>query len=85
MRWAGWEVRVYVGTFMSSLDMNGASVSVLRLTPQLAALLDQPTACPAWVPAGIRDQTPTAVPAASPAPGASREVYRRPEKLSAEA
>lgn len=38
--------RVYVGEFATSLEMAGASVSVARLTPQLAELLDAPASSP---------------------------------------
>eukprot|EP00892_Ulva_mutabilis_P007685 jgi/Ulvmu1/5289/UM022_0083.1 len=40
--------RAAVGTFISSLDMAGVSLSVMRLTDDLVKLLDAPTAAPAW-------------------------------------
>ena len=39
--------RVFVGNFMTSIDMAGASVSLLRLDDQLKALLDAPCDAPA--------------------------------------
>lgn len=48
---AGKEVQVEraaVGTFISSLDMAGVSLSVLRVTDDLLTLLDAPTDAPAW-------------------------------------
>ncbi|HXR74707.1 MAG TPA: dihydroxyacetone kinase subunit DhaL [Bryobacteraceae bacterium] len=40
--------RVYAGTFMSSLDAAGVSVSVMRVNEQRLRLLDAPTSAPAW-------------------------------------
>ena len=40
--------RFYSGTFMSSLDMSGVSISLLRLDDERLRLLDAPTAAPAW-------------------------------------
>jgi len=40
--------RIYAGTFLSSLDMAGISLSVLRLDEQRLRLLDAATAAPAW-------------------------------------
>jgi dihydroxyacetone kinase len=40
--------RVYAGTFLSSLDMAGISLSVLGLNEERLRLLDAATAAPAW-------------------------------------
>lgn len=40
--------RVYAGTFMSSLDAAGVSVSVMRVDGHRLRLLDAPTLAPAW-------------------------------------
>ncbi len=40
--------RIYTGTFLSSLDMAGISISVLGLTDQRLRWLDSGTAAPAW-------------------------------------
>ncbi len=40
--------RIYAGTFLSSLDMAGISISVLGLNDDRLRLLDAPTAAPAW-------------------------------------
>lgn len=40
--------RVYVREFMTSLEMAGASVSLMRLDDELAGLLDKPCDTPAW-------------------------------------
>ena len=49
--------RAWTGTFLTALDMAGCSISVLKLTPELLALLDAPTSATSWprggaVPAG---------------------------------
>jgi dihydroxyacetone kinase len=51
--------RIYVGTFMSALDMAGVSLTILNLnrdknplgTEQVLSLLDFPTESPSWPPA----------------------------------
>jgi len=40
--------RMYAGTFLSSLDMAGISISVLGLNEDRLRWLDAPTAAPAW-------------------------------------
>lgn len=40
--------RVYVREFMTSLEMAGASVSLMRLDDELIGLLDKPCDTPAW-------------------------------------
>lgn len=40
--------RVYAGTFMSSLDAAGISISVMRLDEERLKLLDAATSAPAW-------------------------------------
>src|SRR5262249_38325260 len=40
--------RVYAGTFLSSLDMAGVSISVLGLDDERLRWLDAPTTAPAW-------------------------------------
>jgi triose/dihydroxyacetone kinase / FAD-AMP lyase (cyclizing) len=40
--------RIYSGTFLSSLDMAGISISVLGLNEDRLRWLDAPTAAPAW-------------------------------------
>jgi dihydroxyacetone kinase-like protein len=40
--------RTYVGEFMTSLEMSGFSVSLLKLDDELRELLDAPTSAPAW-------------------------------------
>jgi triose/dihydroxyacetone kinase / FAD-AMP lyase (cyclizing) len=55
--------RVFAGTFLSSLDMAGVSISVLGLTDERMRWLDAPTTAPAWP--NVSAQPPgSAVPAA---------------------
>jgi len=41
-------VQTYVGEYMTSLEMAGFSISVLRLDDELKSLLTAPTTAPAW-------------------------------------
>ena len=60
--------RVYAGTFLSSLDMAGLSISVLGLHDDWLGLLDAPTTAPAW-PNAPRQPPGTQVARRSPQPG----------------
>eukprot|EP00933_Yihiella_yeosuensis_P005634 TRINITY_DN110182_c0_g1_i1.p1 TRINITY_DN110182_c0_g1~~TRINITY_DN110182_c0_g1_i1.p1 ORF type:complete len:642 (+),score=207.63 TRINITY_DN110182_c0_g1_i1:72-1997(+) len=48
-KWGG-SIKLLVGpgSLCTSLDMNGVSLSILKLTPELAAQVKAPTACAAW-------------------------------------
>ena len=65
--------RVYCGPFMTSLDMAGISLTLLRATAEQLQLLDAATAAPGW-PAAPAVYTPGKVPAALPASSASSAV-----------
>jgi len=70
--------RVLVGSYMTSLDMNGASLTVLRLNPALTRLLDQETTCPAWTRALPRD--PAAKNEVCPPPlKQAKKAHKRPD------
>lgn len=60
--------RVYLGTFLSALDMAGVSLSVLTVDDARLGRLDAPTDAPAWPHAADRPHAPTAPPPAPPAP-----------------
>jgi dihydroxyacetone kinase len=62
--------RVYLGTFLSALEMAGVSLSVLPVDDRQLALLDAPTDAPAWPNAASRPRTRAIAPAVSlqPAP-----------------
>src|SRR5262245_22803403 len=59
--------RVYLGTFLSALEMAGASLTVLPVDDGRLALLDAPTDAPAWPNAAARPRRRTA-PTAEPVP-----------------
>lgn len=67
--------RIYAGTFVSSLDMAGVSISLMRLDHERLKWLDRDTAAPAW---------PRAL-AASPGSVAARIIDSEPVRLSREA
>jgi dihydroxyacetone kinase len=58
--------RVYLGTFMSALEMAGVSLSVLPVDDGRLALLDAPTDAPAWPNAANRPRTRTSATIAAP-------------------
>lgn len=76
--------RVYTGSFMTSLDMAGFSITVMKVDEAILQLLDAPTKAAAW-PVGIDGNRPPAkipVPVPkSPLPR-SNESLTRPEQLS---
>ncbi len=53
--------RVYAGTFMSSLDAAGVSISVMRVNEQRLRLLDAPTSAPAWPNVSTEPRKPVTV------------------------
>jgi dihydroxyacetone kinase len=60
--------RVYLGTFLSALEMAGVSLSVLPVDAERLARLDAPTDAPAWPNAAARPRTATAAPPGSTVP-----------------
>jgi dihydroxyacetone kinase len=63
--------RVYLGTFLSALEMAGISLSVLPVDDKRLARLDAPTEAPAWTGAAARPRARTAPPPESlPIPAA---------------
>lgn len=78
--------RVYTGSFMTSLDMAGFSISVMMVDDGILQRLDATTKAPYW-PVGVdgtRPQTTIPLPM-PPSPQKKRdELMRRPEKLSPE-
>jgi dihydroxyacetone kinase len=59
--------RLYAGTFLSSLDMAGISISVLGLNDEWLRWLDAPTAAPAWPNAAKQRPRPVNLRLAPPA------------------
>ena len=54
--------RLYCGTLMTSLNMNGFSITVLRLRDshkeEILDLLDSPTNAPGWIKSHVQDLKP---------------------------
>ncbi|KAH9330234.1 hypothetical protein KI387_002342, partial [Taxus chinensis] len=75
--------RVYTGSFMTSLDMAGFSLSVMKVDSTILPRLDAPTKAPAW-PVGVDGpRPPTTVPVPMPAhPMESKEAPCRPQYLT---
>lgn len=70
--------RAWCGTLLSALDMRGCSLSLLRVDDERLALLDAPTAAPAWPGRGHLNRTirlPSAAPK-PPAPAAAGQEAR---------
>lgn len=77
--------RVYTGSFMTSLDMAGFSISVMKVDQMILPRLDAPTKAPSW-PVGVNGPRPaTTIPVPVPsAPIQSNEVPCRPQNLTAQ-
>jgi dihydroxyacetone kinase len=78
-------VRVYIGAFMTALDMSGLSLTVFKVNADQMIALDAATSAPGWVPATALDGTgssktitysedsfATSIRGGPPCPGASR-------------
>ena len=76
-RYQGRVTRVFLGSYMTSLDMNGASITVLRLNPAITSLLDESTSCSAWTPALPRDPSANKE-VDPPTTKAKAKAYKRP-------
>ncbi|CAI7848841.1 unnamed protein product [Closterium sp. NIES-53] len=77
--------RVYAGHFMTSLDMSGLSLSVLKVDDQVLQRLDSPTLAPAWPNAcqGARPATKVPVPLPPAPPGSQpASACERPKELT---
>ncbi len=71
--------RVYLGTFLSALEMAGVSLSVLAVDEARLALLDAPTDAPAWPNTAAWPRTRTAPSPEPPPPAATPETPGRPQ------
>jgi len=69
--------RVYMGTFLSALEMPGVSISLLReVDDRTLALLDAPTCAPAWPNAAAMPRTPDVSNISTAAPKLTRDSAR---------
>ncbi|MGA8597129.1 MAG: dihydroxyacetone kinase subunit DhaL [Bryobacteraceae bacterium] len=50
--------RMYAGTFLSSLDMAGVSISIMRVDDERLRWLDAPVSAPAWPNLSVRAASP---------------------------
>ncbi|XP_047338057.1 putative 3,4-dihydroxy-2-butanone kinase [Impatiens glandulifera] len=75
--------RVYTGSFMTSLDMAGFSISVMKADEAVLLRLDAPTKAPNW-PVGVNGDRPSAkIPLPVPSsPAKSDEELSRPQLLT---
>ncbi|KAL6843653.1 hypothetical protein ACP4OV_026715 [Aristida adscensionis] len=77
--------RVYTGSLMTSLDMAGFSITIMKSDENILQRLDAPTRAPAW-PVGCEDRSrppakfPVPVP---PSPSVKEdEIFTQPQELS---
>nr|DAD36704.1 TPA_asm: hypothetical protein HUJ06_007345 [Nelumbo nucifera] len=76
--------RVYTGSFMTSLDMAGFSISIMKADQTILQRLDAPTKAPCW-PVGVDgDHPPAKIPVPVPPSRLTRsdEALSRPQELS---
>lgn len=71
--------RIFVGNFMTSIDMAGASVSLLHMTPRLKTLLDAPCQAPAFRVDGPVEPSVCTAPQKETAENVSFGMYAPPE------
>lgn len=57
--------RTYMGPYMTSLEMRGFSISILRLDEEIKELLAAPAQAPAWVEGSVAREAADAAPAAA--------------------
>ncbi|GAQ78019.1 hypothetical protein KFL_000060860 [Klebsormidium nitens] len=74
--------RVYTGSFMTSLDMAGMSLSVLRVTDRILQRLDAPTRAPAWPSCAGGPRPMISVPVPMPSNPTNETAPSRPAELS---
>lgn len=80
-------VRVFVGTFMTSLDMFGVSITVMRVSGDQLSRLDAPARCAGWRPAEPRDGATLTTDIAAPEDSSKQgeDKYARPVAMDADA
>lgn len=76
--------RVYTGSFMTSLDMAGFSISIMKADPAILLRLDAPTRAPSWPVGAEGDHPPAKIPVPVP-PCRSKtneEACEHPQELN---
>ncbi|KAL3512483.1 hypothetical protein ACH5RR_025200 [Cinchona calisaya] len=78
--------RVYTGSFMTSLDMAGFSISVMKANDEILLRLDAPTKAPCWPVGADGNRPPAKIPVPLPPSlsGKRDETLSCPEKLSSQ-
>ncbi|KAJ3672875.1 hypothetical protein LUZ60_006249 [Juncus effusus] len=76
--------RVYTGSFMTSLDMAGFSITLMKSEPTILERLDAPTKAPNWPVGAEGDRPPAKIPVPVPASLSSRsdEMLSQPQELT---
>ncbi|GAX21731.1 triose/dihydroxyacetone kinase / FAD-AMP lyase [Fistulifera solaris] len=67
---------LYVGTYMSSFNMHGASLTILNLTDEMIELLEAPTSAPAWKKCQYSKDPNAMVPVPVPPELKTKSTYR---------
>ncbi|KAL2234491.1 UNVERIFIED_CONTAM: putative 3,4-dihydroxy-2-butanone kinase [Sesamum indicum] len=78
--------RVYTGSFMTSLDMAGFSITVMKADQTILNLLDAPTKAPNWPVGADGNHPPAKIPVPLPPSRTKKneETLGRPQQLSPE-
>ncbi|KAJ0987561.1 hypothetical protein J5N97_005917 [Dioscorea zingiberensis] len=76
--------RVYTGSFMTSLDMAGFSITIMKSEPSILDRLDATTKAPYWPVGAEGDRPPAKIPVQVPASHSSRneEEFNQPQELN---
>uniref|UniRef100_A0A0D3DJR0 3,4-dihydroxy-2-butanone kinase n=1 Tax=Brassica oleracea var. oleracea TaxID=109376 RepID=A0A0D3DJR0_BRAOL len=76
--------RVYTGSFMSSLDMAGFSISIMKADQSILERLDAPTKAPSWPVGTDGNRPPSKIPVPLPPfqQNKNEESLGRPQELS---
>ncbi|OEL22076.1 putative 3,4-dihydroxy-2-butanone kinase [Dichanthelium oligosanthes] len=76
--------RVYTGTLMTSLDMAGLSITILKSDENILKRLDAPTKAPAWPVGSEGNRPPAKFPIPVPPSPSMKddEIFSQPQELS---
>ncbi|KAJ3697648.1 hypothetical protein LUZ61_001353 [Rhynchospora tenuis] len=78
--------RVYTGSFMTSLDMAGFSITLMKSDPLILDRLDAPTKAPYWPVAVEGNRPPAKIPVPVPIPpsysSTTDEILSQPQELT---
>ncbi|XP_072972487.1 putative 3,4-dihydroxy-2-butanone kinase [Typha angustifolia] len=76
--------RVYTGSFMTSLDMAGFSISIMKADQAILQRLDAPTKAPYWPVGAEGDRPPAKIPVPVPPSCSARteEILGQPQELT---